>query len=1014
MRGKHLACVGRASPCQSTAEQSAKRSLSALDDGERAQGLSAGSAGRVHVDTCGQHIQDSEHRVCARRPGKCRERRRSAQVQHNFCTVCACLVLETRTLNLTLRPCSDVHGWDPSCWTPNQFWTALTRDGAFTSDAADCVLVSVLGSILLPALACLAIRFGQVDDSEDSPGGQSESGEQNEGLNAHLLQGSGSELEPAAEDDATGAGSKLSQAMRKEEDERREGVLEAGGASGLTEAQEKEKERLRQMREHERSLGEHKEVMNRQNSVMVALFIIASALQIYSGVKCIGFNYTNEVLHGTLMGLGVLWVNMLAWVLRELVEMSKRAGGALSAKLPDLHPHTLRFTTKVANHSCDVCGLRLEGGKGYRCKLCDYDLCVRCFTRVDLRTTEGVLRGDKGVRKEETLSTIKYFQRALGLARQQWQLFVCALLMLACNNGTRLFTPHIQGAILDQVASADALAFTDSITLYVIASLLGGLFQGAQQLSFSIIGRRLANLVRNRLFTGIVRQDVAFFDGNSSGQLTSRLSNDANFTIQPVQTMMGNLLSNLILLVGGVGMCFYTSWRLSMLAFATVGPVVHVTQVYAQWSQNLNRRIFAALGAANGLATETLSNIRTVKAMSTEQLETDNYRQATLFALREGVRDAWGSAGMSAINSYLDLGAGVLILWYGGWLAIQHDGRLTAGRLITYQLYWNMMNGAYQALVDIVNTFTRAAGAAQRVFALMDSLPDIDPDVGKVVLRSQLQGRLTFDKVEFTYQMRPDHPVIKGLTLDVPAGSTCALVGRSGSGKSTLVHLLLRFYDPSAGCVRLDGVPLPEWNLRSLHRQVALVAQDTQLFAGTILDNITYGLDEDSYTRADVEEAARGANAFDFVSELPEGFLTRVGERGTRMSGGQKQRIAIARCLLRKAKILLLDEATSALDAESEASVQQALDKLISSGGATVILVAHRLSTVMNAHKIAVVNSGNVIEEGNHDELIARNGAYSMLVHKQLSRQAKVVEQVRVATIVQGKVRREKSPVDAL
>ena len=194
----------------------------------------------------------------------------------------------------------------------------------------------------------------------------------------------------------------------------------------------------------------------------------------------------------------------------------------------------------------------------------------------------------------------------------------------------------------------------------------------------------------------------------------------------------------------------------------------------------------------------------------------------------------------------------------------------------------------------------------------------------------------------------------------------------------------------------LDGVPLPDWNLRSLHRQVALVAQDTQLFAGTILDTITYGLDEDSYSRADVEEAARGANAFDFISELPEGFLTRVGERGTRMSGGQKQRIAIARCLLRKAKILLLDEATSALDAESEASVQQALDKLIASGGATVILVAHRLSTVMNAHKIAVVNSGNVIEEGNHDELIARNGAYSALVHKQLSRQAKVVEQVRV------------------
>ena len=430
------------------------------------------------------------------------------------------------------------------------------------------------------------------------------------------------------------------------------------------------------------------------------------------------------------------------------------------------------------------------------------------------------------------------------------------MMMLVLNNTTRLFTPHIQGSILDQVLQGDVSSFAESIKLYIGASLLGGVFSGGQSLCFSIIGRRLANQVRNRLFSGMLRQDVAFFDGNATGQLTSRLSNDANFTVQPVQTMMSTLLSNTILLAGGVSMCFYTSWRLSMLAFATVGPVVHVTQVYAQWSQNLNRRIFAALGTANSMATETLTNVRTVKAMSTENTETANYRDATLFALREGIRDAWGAAGLSAINSFLDLGAGVLILWFGGWLAIQHDGRLTAGRLITYQLYWNMMNSAYQALVDIINTFTRAAGAAQRVFALMDSLPDIDPDVGRPVVREQMQGRLTFENVEFTYQMRPDCRVIKGLNLDIPAGTTCALVGRSGAGKSTLVHLLLRFYDPSGGRLLLDGVPLPEWNLRSLHRHVALVAQDTQLFAGTILDNITYGLEDDAYTRQDVEEVS--------------------------------------------------------------------------------------------------------------------------------------------------------------
>jgi len=229
--------------------------------------------------------------------------------------------------------------------------------------------------------------------------------------------------------------------------------------------------------------------------------------------------------------------------------------------------------------------------------------------------------------------------------------------------------------------------------------------------------------------------------------------------------------------------------------------------------------------------------------------------------------------------------------------------------------------------------------------------------------------------------------------LEIPGGSTCALVGRSGSGKSTLVHLMLRFYDPSSGTISLDGTPLPEWSLKSVHRRMALVAQDTQLFANSILENLTYGLEPGSFTMEDVEDAARKACALDFIKAFPDGFLTRVGERGARISGGQKQRIAIARCFLRKAQILFLDEATSALDAESEASVQSAIDNLISGGNATVILVAHRLSTVMNAHKIACMDKGQVVEEGNHDSLLAQQGYYSRLVQRQVARQAKMVEE---------------------
>jgi len=306
--------------------------------------------------------------------------------------------------------------------------------------------------------------------------------------------------------------------------------------------------------------------------------------------------------------------------------------------------------------------------------------------------------------------------------------------------------------------------------------------------------------------------------------------------------------------------------------------------------------------------------VRTIKAMSTEDHETGMYHKMSNIALQTGIKDAWGSAGLNTIQSYMDLAANVLVLWYGGWLAMKADGRMTPGKLITYQLYWNMMDGAYKSLIEMVTSFTRAAGAAQRVFSLMDSLPDIDTTVGMEVPREGIRGHLLIANIRFTYQMRPDEEVIKGVTLDIPAGSTCALVGRSGSGKSTLVHLMLRFYDPSGGCIRLDGTPLTDWNLRQVHRSMAVVAQDTQLFAKSILENLTYGLEPGSWTMEDVYESCRNACAHEFIMGFPDTYETRVGERGVRISGGQKQRIAIARCFLRKAKILFLDEATSALD----------------------------------------------------------------------------------------------------
>lgn len=416
-----------------------------------------------------------------------------------------------------------------------------------------------------------------------------------------------------------------------------------------------------------------------------------------------------------------------------------------------------------------------------------------------------------------------------------------------------------------------------------------------------------------------------------------------------------------------------------MLAFTTMAPIMHITAVYSRWSRELNRKRYALLAEANSAASEAIGNIRTVRAFSTEDTELDRFKSKTCAAMQKGVRDAFAYAGAVAVNDWLDLGASVLILWYGGVLVM--NDRLSAGKLITFQLYWNQIQGAYQSIMSVLMSLTRAAGAAQRVLSLVDALPDIDRNAGTHV--SKLDGEIRLEELYFSYQMRPQHPVLQGVNLTVSEGDVCALVGRSGGGKSTIVHLLMRFYDPTKGRILLDGWDLRDLNLKSVHQHMGLVAQETQMFACSILENITYGLSK--WRQEDLEEAARYANAHDFIMKFPEGYATRVGERGVRLSGGQRQRIAIARMLLRRPKILLLDEATSSLDTESEALVQQALDRLIGEGGRTIVLVAHRLSTVRNADNIAVLDKGSLVEQGTHEELLLKkSGVYEKLVRRQL------------------------------
>jgi ABC-type multidrug transport system fused ATPase/permease subunit len=304
-----------------------------------------------------------------------------------------------------------------------------------------------------------------------------------------------------------------------------------------------------------------------------------------------------------------------------------------------------------------------------------------------------------------------------------------------------------------------------------------------------------------------------------------------------------------------------------------------------------------------------------------------------------------------------------------------------------------MMNNAYQSLQGLVTSFTRSAAGAEKVFSLWDSNPDIDPSKGDDVDPAQVQGCVRLDNVTFFYQMRPDNIVLKEFSLEIPAGKTIALVGRSGGGKSTIINLLLRFYDPREGTIKLDGKDYESLKVHQLRRLFGVVTQETELFALTVEENIAYGLGKDEYTLEDIQEAAKKAFAHDFIMEMKDGYQTRIGERGNRLSGGQRQRLAIARVFLRRPRIILLDEATSALDEHSQEAVQQALGNLIKESNATVVLVAHRLSTVVNADSICVIDNGSVLEQGNHEELVSKGGIYASMVAKQLSKKADILDQ---------------------
>ncbi|ARA93965.1 ABC transporter ATP-binding protein [Rhodothermaceae bacterium RA] len=512
------------------------------------------------------------------------------------------------------------------------------------------------------------------------------------------------------------------------------------------------------------------------------------------------------------------------------------------------------------------------------------------------------------------------------------------------------------GRLLDRMALG-------LVVLFLVQALVG--FGGRYLLEWT--GERIVADLRQRLYAHLNRLDFRFFANQRTGDLTSRLTNDVSSVRNAVTNALVNLLTQALTLAGSVVLMVTLNWRLSLIIFAVVPPTTLAARYFGRKIRVLARAIQDRLADTTAVAEEALMAVRLVKAFAREPYEVQRYNAAVENLFGEARRRVVISQIFWSVVGTTFMMALVAIFWFGGTEVLA--GRLTAGDLVAFIFYAFNIARSVGGLSQLYTVFNSAAGASERIFELLDTTPEVRDAPGAATL-PPVRGAVRFEDVSFQYE--PGRPVLRGITLSVEPGETVALVGPSGAGKTTLLNLIPRFYDPTAGRLLVDGHDLRGVTLRSLRTQIAVVPQEVHLFGTSIRENIRYGrLDA---TDAEIEAAARAANAHAFIEALPNGYDTTVGERGLKLSGGQRQRIAIARALLRDARILLLDEATSSLDSASEALVQEALERLMTDR--TTFIIAHRLSTVLHADRIVVLDRGRIVQQGTHAALVAEDGLY--------------------------------------
>ncbi|CAJ0961341.1 unnamed protein product, partial [Mesorhabditis belari] len=617
---------------------------------------------------------------------------------------------------------------------------------------------------------------------------------------------------------------------------------------------------------------------------------------------------------------------------------------------------------------------------------------------------EATIREEENAKAAAQRETLSILFRLLSYMKREWRFYMMAFFFLSLYSLSRVFIPYYTGEVVSAVfgekASYERLHKT--VLIMAILSFSGAVFGGFRGGMFTYAQARIDRQIRNDLFRSIVKQEIGFFDQNKTGEIVSRLTADCQTMSNTLSLYINVLSRNCFMLFGSVIFMFTLSWRLSMITVIAIPIIFLLSKVFGVYYDKLSEDSMNATAKANDVAEEVLSAIRTVKSFACEKFEGLRFLGFLDITLQIGTKKAFAVIAFIWSSELLQMGILTVVLWYGGHLVIQK--KVESGLLVSFLLYQFQLGENLRELGEVWNGLMQAVGASRKVFEFIDREPIISNNHNGQS-PPNIKGRIEFRNVAFSYPIRPDLPIMEDLSFTAEPGEVVALVGPSGGGKSSCIAMLEHFYEPTSGEVLLDGIPINQYDHKYLHNKVALVGQEPVLYARSVYENIGYGMDY--FTEDMVQNSAKLANAHQFIMDTHEGYNTDVGEKGSQMSGGQKQRIAIARALVRDPVVLLLDEATSALDAESEHSVQEAISKNLK--GRTVILIAHRLSTVENADKIVVINKGRVEQMGKHSELIKQEGLYKQLVQRQMmaSEESPAVPPPQPATPKGRRIRRD-------